>query len=643
MNRCITYSLLFLLLLFQIGLYCQEFECTGAFYLIIYTEGENKTILYEITENDEQFEFNEISLSKNVHLSGLSYNTTDLHLWALDVTNFELVRINKNGIIESMGKVEAIDENLSYRSGMMSPDGKSYYFLAYNQDNDSALKFYEIDLQADVFVSEFDDISNASLSRIQDMAVDPIFGAVYGYNNLDGTIVQFGIDGQIATIGQTTRELQSIDALFFNRDAELYGYTPQGQLYAVDKIEGNLQFIQQGPQGTSADGCACPYTSEFFKSIAPQKLIPCEPFDVRYTFRNHLGISHTNIRMRDTFPDGFEIVNIASSIPYTLGDNNGMDHVLALNNMIYLNGGNVIIVTVQPTDTFFGPFSSRARQGNFPKAVTSVQYSDDPSTEDIIDPTFAEIISASDLNLMDSITFSCDGLVATIHSPVDIDEILWSTGENSSAIDVTEVGWYGLEIETDCFRYVDSVFIDEFLMEKSVDLGEDQTILIGDTIILTLQLNRDSEVRKVTWSLNGNPIINCENCTSQKFAPAVSSTIQVTVEDVEGCITSDEVFIEVEFEKFTYASNAFSPNGDSINDRFTIFSSLPGNYTLNVYDRWGNLISEEIDLELNNIDHGWDGKYKGEFVQNGTFVWVANIKYITGDTEQLFGNILLSK
>lgn len=48
--------------------------------------------------------------------------------------------------------------------------------------------------------------------------------------------------------------------------------------------------------------------------------------------------------------------------------------------------------------------------------------------------------------------------------------------------------------------------------------------------------------------------------------------------------------------------NVFTPNGDSMNDTFTI-SGLSGDWTMHIYDRWGNLIFSTEQVS----DQGWDG------------------------------------
>ncbi len=631
---------IFILSLFvHIQLFTQGFECTGSFYLIVFSESESATHLYEIKESNNAFIFDEIALSENRKLTGLAYNTSDLYLWALDVERFELVRINNMGVIESMGKVNNIDESLTYSSGMMSPRGAAYFFLGYDDVTNKALKFYEIDLQQEAFVAEFDDISRSGPSKIQDMAVDPIFGAIYGYNNLDGTIVQFGIDGQIATVSQLRHEEQFIEALFFNRDAAMFGYTAKGEMYAVDKIEGNLRFIQRGPQGTTVDGTACPFTFDFIKSITPRELIACEPFEVNYFFRNNLGVSQTSVQLRDTFPEGFSITNISSSIPYTPAETDGQEHILALNNMIYLMGSNRINVTVEPPDFYFGSFSSRARQHDFAAAFGTIQYSDNPNTEELSDPTDAEIIEENSVALSEQILFSCDGLSATITSPISAHSYVWSTGSTEPQIEVSTPGLYTLRVESNCFVYTDSISVASFPDAKSVSLGDDLTIDAGASILLSPILNRGTPSSFI-WKINGD-LFNCDNCRTLSYTPEVDARISVTIIDENDCMMTDEIFVRVDYKSNIYVPNVFSPNGDGINDVFYVSSSVPGVVKLSVYNRWGNLIFEKSNCKLSDDSDGWDGFFNGKSMNSGSFIWVAQIDFVTGDSETHTGDFLV--
>ncbi len=86
---------------------------------------------------------------------------------------------------------------------------------------------------------------------------------------------------------------------------------------------------------------------------------------------------------------------------------------------------------------------------------------------------------------------------------------------------------------------------------------------------------------------------------------------------VENCDSSD-----------IYIPNAFTPNGDGLNDVFKIETLAEfSEFHLYIYDRWG----EEL-FESNDKNKGWDGIYKGKLVPNGVYVYL--VKAIIKDTNE---------
>lgn len=66
-----------------------------------------------------------------------------------------------------------------------------------------------------------------------------------------------------------------------------------------------------------------------------------------------------------------------------------------------------------------------------------------------------------------------------------------------------------------------------------------------------------------------------------------------------------------------YIPNAFSPNGDGLNDRFELQSRCRiSQYELNVYNRWGQLLFKSSELT-----QSWDGYYQGELLPVGEYVY----------------------
>ena len=83
------------------------------------------------------------------------------------------------------------------------------------------------------------------------------------------------------------------------------------------------------------------------------------------------------------------------------------------------------------------------------------------------------------------------------------------------------------------------------------------------------------------------------------------------------------VRIEINCEELTIFSG-FSPNGDGINDRFTIkgIENFPDN-EVSVFNRWGNEIYRE---QAYNNETGWDGTFNGDLIPDGTYFYLVQIK-----------------
>ena len=65
-----------------------------------------------------------------------------------------------------------------------------------------------------------------------------------------------------------------------------------------------------------------------------------------------------------------------------------------------------------------------------------------------------------------------------------------------------------------------------------------------------------------------------------------------------------------------FIPDAFTPNGDGINDTFGVKGEGLQNFTMRIFNRWGEKI-----YESNNPKQQWDGTYKGKPVQTDTYVF----------------------
>ncbi|MGQ0738169.1 MAG: gliding motility-associated C-terminal domain-containing protein [Bacteroidota bacterium] len=113
----------------------------------------------------------------------------------------------------------------------------------------------------------------------------------------------------------------------------------------------------------------------------------------------------------------------------------------------------------------------------------------------------------------------------------------------------------------------------------------------------------------------------------------VSSTIgdemtyQVSAVNSDGCKGEGYVKIKIHKGPAIYVPNAFTPDGDGKNDRFTPFPvGIKAYNYFRVFNRWGQVI-----FSTKALHQGWDGRIGGMEQPTGTYVWM--IEGITADNK----------
>ncbi len=177
---------------------------------------------------------------------------------------------------------------------------------------------------------------------------------------------------------------------------------------------------------------------------------------------------------------------------------------------------------------------------------------------------------------------------------------------------------------------------------STVNLGADQEIIIGDSTVLTATIDLDpSQLLSVHWV---QPVL-CDSCLSNVVAPLQTTQYEVEIEDIFGCTASDAVTVYVDQRSKFYLPNVFSPNGDGIND-VLMLKTHPGVARVvrwMIYDRWGDAVFGARDFDANSGDTGWDGTANGRELNPGVFVYMLELKLLTGRTEIFTGTVTLIK
>lgn len=81
---------------------------------------------------------------------------------------------------------------------------------------------------------------------------------------------------------------------------------------------------------------------------------------------------------------------------------------------------------------------------------------------------------------------------------------------------------------------------------------------------------------------------------------------------------------------------AFTPNGDNLNDIFTVFGQYVVAFEMKIFNRWGELL-----FTTDDIQGGWDGTFRGVDMPEGTYSFIAHITDRAGRTFKRSGSMLL--
>ena len=106
--------------------------------------------------------------------------------------------------------------------------------------------------------------------------------------------------------------------------------------------------------------------------------------------------------------------------------------------------------------------------------------------------------------------------------------------------------------------------------------------------------------------------------------------------DVNGCVDSLARLIEIKPISEIYIPNAFTPNGDTKNDIFQVYTHNVKDMFVQIYDRWGLKI-----WEWNDIKGGWDGRVNGTPAQSDVYVYRVSTVDVNENREVRIGHVSL--
>ena len=177
-------------------------------------------------------------------------------------------------------------------------------------------------------------------------------------------------------------------------------------------------------------------------------------------------------------------------------------------------------------------------------------------------------------------------------------------------LDITSIGLNGCK---EVFNYPNMITV----YPKPVadfDWSPELPNTVSDNLVTFYPKNQPSNYTWF-WELGANETSTDKNPAKRYDAQGMYPITLVVVTD-HNCKDTITKVINVKDEFLLFIPNAFTPNGDGINDTFKPKGLGIKNFSLEIYDRWGSLIFQSGDLSKD-----WDGTYKGVLIEDGVYVY----------------------
>ncbi len=212
-------------------------------------------------------------------------------------------------------------------------------------------------------------------------------------------------------------------------------------------------------------------------------------------------------------------------------------------------------------------------------------------------------------------------------------DIRWDFGDGGSAQDISPTHLYetpgtftvSVNLTSPIGCQTDTTFRDLITIQPSPEAGfsfsPDDPSNIDPTVFFT-----DQSQRAIRWLWDfGDGATSILQSPAYTFRDTGMYEVKQIVTHPSGCMDTLIRIVDVRPEVRYFLPNAFTPNGDGLNDTYLGKGLMVGatNFQMTIWNRWGELI-----FETNNPEDGWNGRKfnTGQESPNGVYVVVVTFR-----------------
>jgi gliding motility-associated-like protein len=170
---------------------------------------------------------------------------------------------------------------------------------------------------------------------------------------------------------------------------------------------------------------------------------------------------------------------------------------------------------------------------------------------------------------------------------------------------------------------------------RKLEINSEQEVQVSEEIVFESVIS--NEFIAWEWAF-GDGEISKDKDPIHKFEKSGKFEVILKAYDTYGCSSQESKTIQVSSpSELVVIPNAFTPNGDGLNDSFIPKIKAVSTFTMDIFNTWGERIYVTSDLE----SKGWGGTYQGQALPAGNYLYRITYSSSDGSLFEKTGGITL--
>jgi hypothetical protein len=195
--------------------------------------------------------------------------------------------------------------------------------------------------------------------------------------------------------------------------------------------------------------------------------------------------------------------------------------------------------------------------------------------------------------------------------------------------------WVYLQDENKCIKKNEAMVDVQFKL--SLTLDSVYKMYLSQTVDLIPSINFTPQPNNVKYTWVPTAGLTCSDCPSTTVNSYMTSKYKLIVTYGNGCVDSISTRVQVDNNKLDFfVPTAFSPQSKVAENRsFKAYGNYIARFKMEIYNRWGEKV-----FYTDNLDQGWDGRFKNELAPMGTYSYLIEAQTLDRRSIRQVGSVL---